>query len=144
MVSQTAEYALRAILCLAERPEVPCTACQVAQATGLPPGYLAKVLLELSRAGLVHSQRGPHGGYRLARPFSSMTVLDVINAVSPLRRVVLPRDESSGVQSDPHPPLEPINDAIDLVEHYLGRLTLEDLLCNRCRPPPDVRPGQCD
>ncbi|MCU0981083.1 MAG: Rrf2 family transcriptional regulator [Pirellulaceae bacterium] len=67
MISQTAEYALRAIVYLADQRGSPRTTAQIAEATQVPPGYLAKVMQSLSRTKLVHSQRGLNGGFTLTR-----------------------------------------------------------------------------
>jgi Rrf2 family protein len=48
---------------------------------GLPDAYLGKNLQALARAGILHSVPGPHGGYRLARPASRITMLDVVTAL---------------------------------------------------------------
>lgn len=85
MISQTAEYALRAIVYLAGQDE-PCTTAQLAEATKVPAGYLAKVMQQLGRAGLVHSQRGLKGGFTLAGDPADLTVLEVICSVDPIRR----------------------------------------------------------
>ncbi len=87
MISQTTEYALRAVVWLAANPDKPLTAQQIAEATRVPAGYLAKVLQGLSRAGLLHSQRGLGGGFHLARPPSALTMWDVVQAVDPLKRI---------------------------------------------------------
>jgi len=87
VISQTTEYALRAVVWLAANPEKPLTAQQIAEATRVPAGYLAKVLQGLSRAGLLHSQRGLGGGFTLARSASSLTMWEVVQAVDPLRRI---------------------------------------------------------
>lgn len=55
--------------------------------TGAPGDYLAKVLGQLVKAGTVSSSRGPKGGVRLTRPASDVTLLDVVNAVDPVRRL---------------------------------------------------------
>jgi Rrf2 family transcriptional regulator, nitric oxide-sensitive transcriptional repressor len=87
VLSQTTEYALRAVVWLAANPEKPLTAQQIAEATRVPAGYLAKVLQGLSRAGLMHSQRGLGGGFSLARSPNSLTMWEVVQAVDPLRRI---------------------------------------------------------
>lgn len=87
MISQTTEYALRAVVWLAANPEKPLTAHQIAEATRVPAGYLAKVLQGLSRAGLLNSQRGLGGGFTLARAPTAMTMWDVVQAVDPLKRI---------------------------------------------------------
>ena len=80
MLSQTTEYALRLVVQLASERDRPVTIPELARATKIPSGYLAKVLRQLSRAGLVHSQRGPNGGSVLLRPPEEVTVLDVVQA----------------------------------------------------------------
>jgi Rrf2 family nitric oxide-sensitive transcriptional repressor len=87
MISQTAEYALRAIVYLARHEDQPRTTTQIAEATQVPGGYLAKVMQNLGRAGLVQSQRGLNGGFVLSRPPDETSALDVINAVDPIRRI---------------------------------------------------------
>jgi Rrf2 family transcriptional regulator, nitric oxide-sensitive transcriptional repressor len=87
MISQTAEYALRAMVNLAQHDGTPRTTRQIAEATQVPEGYLSKVLQGLSRSGLVVSQRGLGGGSVLARPTSQISVLDVVQAVDPLPRI---------------------------------------------------------
>lgn len=87
MISQTTEYALRAMVHLADQADESLTTPQIAAATQVPVGYLAKVLGSLGKAGLVRSQRGLHGGFIIALPASEITVLDVINAVDPIQRI---------------------------------------------------------
>ena len=87
MLSQSVEYALRAIVYLADQAPAPRTNKQIADVTLVPQAYLSKILQSLSKAGLVHSQRGVHGGFELARDSSEITVLQVVDAVDPLRRI---------------------------------------------------------
>lgn len=87
MLSQTVEYALRAIVWLASHPEDPQTNQQIADATLVPVGYLAKVMQSLGRGGLVHAQRGKNGGFVLARPAEAINVLEVVNTVDPIQRI---------------------------------------------------------
>ncbi len=86
MISQTAEYALRAIVYLADQGDQPRTVVQIASSTHVPAGYLAKVMQNLSRAGLVRSQRGLKGGFTLAQTASQLSILEIVNAVDPIRR----------------------------------------------------------
>jgi Rrf2 family transcriptional regulator, nitric oxide-sensitive transcriptional repressor len=86
MFSQTAEYALRAVAYLAEEGE-PRTVAQIAAATKVPPSYLSKVMQSLGRAELVVSQRGLHGGFRLARATNQLCVYDIVQAVDPIQRI---------------------------------------------------------
>ena len=87
MFSQTAEYALRVVAYLATLKGEPATTRQVAAATRVPEGYLAKVIGSLSRAGVLTARRGLHGGSALARPPEEITIYDVMQAVAPLPRI---------------------------------------------------------
>lgn len=81
------DYGMRALLELAST-EGPLTGDVIARAQGLPPKFLAAILTDLRRAGLVQSQRGLEGGYRLARPADRITAADVIRALDgPLAEV---------------------------------------------------------
>jgi len=75
MLSDTAEYALRAALYLARREEEgPVPAATVAEELEIPGNYLSKVLQRLARAGVLESTRGPAGGFRLARPAEEVSL----------------------------------------------------------------------
>ena len=87
LISRTSEYALRAVIWLVQEPALSQTTRQIAIATRTPPDYVSKVLQLLAKAGLVRSQRGFGGGFRLAGDPAQITVLDVINAVDPLERI---------------------------------------------------------
>ncbi len=87
MISQTAEYALRAVVMLGSSPGSPRTTQRIAEQTRVPSGYLSKVLQALGRAGLVEARRGLYGGFVLSRPLDELTILDVINAVDPMQRI---------------------------------------------------------
>lgn len=86
-VSRSAEYALRAVVRLAEASGRIQSTAELARHTRVPPGYLSKVLQTLARAGLVESVPGRTGGFTLSRPPSRLTVLDVVNAVAPVERI---------------------------------------------------------
>ena len=87
MLSKTAEYALRAVTCMSGQREKPASADYLAEKTKVPRRYLTRVLQDLSSAGLVCSRPGPGGGYELAATTEELTILDVVNAVSPLERI---------------------------------------------------------
>ena len=87
MISQTAEYALRAVVALGNEKDRPLTTRQIARATQVPPGYLSKVLQSLGKMGIVEARRGLHGGYVLVRSLEELTVLDVVQAVDPIKRI---------------------------------------------------------
>jgi Rrf2 family protein len=87
MISQTAEYCLRAVVCLAATAGKPQTTQQIADATKIPVGYLSKVLQALGRAGMVSAQRGLNGGFLLGRDPATLSLLEVVRVADPSRRV---------------------------------------------------------
>lgn len=79
-LSKKVDYALMALMDLAKR-ETPRSAREIAEGYGLPPDLLAKILQKLAKDGLVASQQGTKGGYRLAEPAGAIHVVRVIEAV---------------------------------------------------------------
>jgi Rrf2 family nitric oxide-sensitive transcriptional repressor len=128
MFSQTVEYALRTVVWLAVQGGAPRTTQQISEATKVPPGYLAKVLQTLGRAHLVGAQRGVNGGFVLAVPADELSVLDVITAIDPIKRIKkCPLGiEGHGVALCPlH---QRLDDAIALIEKKLGETKISELL----------------
>ena len=81
-ISAKVDYAARAMCELASHTgDAPLKAEQIANAQQIPLSYLENILVDLRRAGFVRSLRGQVGGYRMAKPASSITVADVIRAV---------------------------------------------------------------
>jgi Rrf2 family protein len=88
MLSQTSEYALRAMIHLCGlAAKSSANSETIAARTKVPQGYLSKILRDLVLAELICSQRGPNGGFSLAKPPEEISLLDVINAVDPIRRI---------------------------------------------------------
>ena len=87
MFSQTVEYALRAVVHLAMRSPEPLTTAAIAEVTQVPPAYLTKVLQGLKEKNIVRLQRGIGGGVSLAQSPDELTILDVVNAVDPIKRI---------------------------------------------------------
>jgi Rrf2 family nitric oxide-sensitive transcriptional repressor len=87
MLSKTAEYALRAVALLASQPGQPAAAELMAEKTKIPRRYLQRVMQDLVAANLLASRPGPGGGYELTRPAREVSILQVVNAVSPLERI---------------------------------------------------------
>ncbi|MGH3670469.1 MAG: RrF2 family transcriptional regulator, partial [Pseudonocardiaceae bacterium] len=95
-ISARADYALRALCVLATAPD-QCSvkADEIASAQGIPRTFLDGILIELRRAGLIESRRGPEGGHRLARPAYAISLADVIRVTDgPLALVRGQRPES--------------------------------------------------
>lgn len=127
MLPKTAEYALRAAVCLARDPKKNESADRLSEETQIPRRYLHKVLQDLAQAGLVRSQAGPGGGYALARSPEEISILDVVNAVGPLERI---RSCPLGLPS--HTTLCPLHSELDkaygATEEAFSRVTLGMLL----------------
>ena len=128
MISQTAEYALRAIVFIADHPDQAHTAEAIGQGTKVPVGYLAKIMQILAKAGLVTSQRGLYGGFTLKREPRDLTVYDVVQCIDPIRRIqVCPMDlDDHGTALCPlHRTLD---NALAAVEQQFKKVTIHQLL----------------
>lgn len=148
MFSQTAEYALRVVAYLATLDGQPATTKELAKATRVPEGYLAKVVGSLSRAGILTARRGPNGGSVLARPATEITVYDVVQATAPLPRI---RTCPLGIRAHGTalcPVHRRIDSAIAMVEDVFRGSTIAALvsedsgsrpLCDPDRPPVAVK-----
>jgi Rrf2 family protein len=126
--SQTVEYALRAVVYLAVQSPKLRTSQQIAEATKVPHAYLSKILLQLNKGGVVVTQRGVRGGVVLAKQPSDLTILEVVNAVDPIRRIkTCPLGLAShGTRLCPlHKRLD---GALESVETAFGATTLADVL----------------
>lgn len=75
------EYALRAMIHLADNVDGVARGSEIARDEHIPKYYLEKVIRDLMRGGLVRARRGPGGGYQLARPPETISFRDVIEAV---------------------------------------------------------------
>jgi Rrf2 family protein len=125
------DYGVRALLTLTARGE-PATAEALAEAQGLPVKFLGAILNDLRRAGMVASQRGSEGGYRLARPASEISVADVMRALDgPLAEVRGLRPEATRYVG----PAEHLQDVWIAVRAslraVLERVSLEDVVQGR-------------
>jgi Rrf2 family protein len=80
--SPTCQYAIRALTCLALlEGEGPALARDIAASENIPRQFLSKILHQLALKGLVRSQKGPGGGFALARPAAELTIAAVVHAV---------------------------------------------------------------
>jgi len=80
-VSRRSDYALVALAEIATGGGVRQSASSLAVSTGVPDALLRNLLKSLARSGVLHSERGPFGGYTLARPSTSITVLEIVEAI---------------------------------------------------------------
>ena len=82
MLAQRTRYALRSLLYLAEQQgAAPVQLARIAETQRVPPKYLELIMLDLKKAGLVQSLRGPKGGYTLARAPDSISFGDVVRVM---------------------------------------------------------------
>lgn len=142
MLSQTSEYALRAMTCLAFSNARLTTTPSLAEMTKVPSNYLAKVLQSLAQAELIIGRRGVGGGYRLARPANEITILDIVNAIDPVDRVHSGPSELAS-QGAGLRPLYRVLDAAskDVIERF-GSTSLHDLVTDPTAgtPLPEAKP----
>ncbi len=81
-ITRQADYAVRAMVYLAKLgPEQRAATSQIAQDKKIPPSFLAKIVSQLSVAGLLQTSRGAHGGVSLAKSPAAITLLDVVEAI---------------------------------------------------------------
>lgn len=81
-ITRQADYAVRAVLYLARLGSNQRAATsQIAKEQSIPPSFLAKIISQLSIAGLLHTSRGARGGVTLAREAGDITLLEVIEAI---------------------------------------------------------------
>ncbi|MAG94046.1 MAG: transcriptional regulator [Planctomycetaceae bacterium] len=128
MLSQTVEYALRAVALLGDACPDARTTEQIATKTLVPRAYLSKVLQGLTRAGLVRSLRGKQGGFQLAITPDDLTILDIVNAVDPIQRI-----RSCPLSLNTHgttlcPLHRRLDNAIAMVETAFAETTLAEVL----------------
>jgi Rrf2 family protein len=157
MITRSAEYALRAALCLGKEDRAggaALTTQQIASVAQVPTGYLAKILRALGRAGLVSAQRGLNGGYVLSRPPGQITLLDVVLAVAKSRRVLECPLELASHRHKLCPLHRRLDEAAAHVEQALRGATLAELLseaekcgtsplCDSSKPMPAAGPCAC-
>ena len=100
-LTRASEYAIHAIVAMAD-PKLggcPVASHLTAAARGIPERFLLKVLKPLVSAGVLYSVKGPHGGYRLAKPPAKITLLEIVEAVDgPVRGGI---SFSQGKENDP-------------------------------------------
>lgn len=81
-ITRQADYALRAMIYLAKMPpNTRAATSQIAEEQRIPPSFLAKIISQLSIAGIIHTSRGARGGVSLAHAPEDVTVLQVVEAI---------------------------------------------------------------
>ncbi|MDX1963947.1 MAG: Rrf2 family transcriptional regulator [Pirellulales bacterium] len=136
MLSQTVEYALRAVVYLASQAPQAKTTEDISQATLVPKPYLSKVIQGLSRANVLHSKRGIGGGVVLVKTPAELTILEVVNAVEPIARIRTCPLGLAGHGARLCPLHRRIDNALAQVESAFQQTTLAEILAepNSSRP----------
>ena len=127
-LSKLTDYAVVVLIRLSHG-EVVQTSPGIAAGIGLPEPTVAKVLKALASSGLVSSQRGARGGYRLARPLSAIPVTDVVAAIDgPIALTACVEGSGAGCEAECLCPVRGRWDLVnDAVRQALGRITLADM-----------------
>jgi Rrf2 family protein len=83
MLSSTCKYGIRAVIFIASRPEqkINTGLREIAEKLNIPQPYLAKILQILSKKKILHSSKGPHGGFTLMVPAAELSLMDIIDAI---------------------------------------------------------------
>ncbi len=130
-ISVRADYAIRAMLAIAAADPGRVTAAHLATSEQMSIGSLQSILLELRRAGLVHSHRGTERGYGLARPAGSITVGEILRAMNGALTTVrgLPTEQATydGVARGLRRVWLSVDTAVNAI---VDRATLADLLAD--------------
>lgn len=142
LLSDAGEYALRATVWLGQRPGEMLKVREIAEGTRAAPGYLIKALQTLTKAGILSAQRGSLGGFTLQRDPENLPVLDVINAVDPIERILAcPLGiESHGTHLCPMH--RRIDEAMSQIERSFASVTIAQLINEPSRSRP-LCPALC-
>lgn len=143
-LSQTAEYALRAMVHMAASGGGPLTTRSIAKATHIPPGYLSKILRALGDSRILFARRGVGGGFIITHPIEQITLQNVLDAVDG----GVARITSCPLGIAEHQSLcsihQLLDDAAAELERILHRTTLADIVSSDqsrqalCRESSDV------
>lgn len=127
MISQTEEYALRAMTCLAFRYPSYTTRDQLFEVTQVPHAYLPKIMLELNRTGLIRSQRGQNGGYALLHEPHQISLLNVIQSVrtGTAKNSIL---DATSHSSEINLLNQNLNQTFSMLENVLNQTTLANII----------------
>ncbi|HKQ47276.1 MAG TPA: Rrf2 family transcriptional regulator [Phycisphaerae bacterium] len=142
---KTAAYALLAVYEIAQQQQgaadpLGVRAGDIAQKHKLPKAYAAKILSQLASAGVLHSDRGPRGGFRLSRPVEKISLFDVFQGVGVLSS---PRSRGPIVKGLPNAVQSVLDrtdqEASNALRDLFMRTTLADLLKSSTVNTPPIR-----
>jgi len=140
-LTKKADYGLMAMKHLAEHAhQGACSAKDVAESYGIPPEALAKILQRLARAGLLHSQAGMNGGYKLARDAREISAYEVIRAIDgPLFITACITVRGECDQTERCTIREPLRKVNESIEEVLKRIKIAEMTENSDAPNGESR-----
>ena len=107
-ITRQADYAVRAVLHLARSGDQRTATSMIAEEQHIPPSFLAKIVSQLSIAGLLHTSRGARGGVVLARAAKDITLLEVIEAIDGPIQLNMCVEKSGACSFDETCPIRPV------------------------------------
>lgn len=130
-LTSRSEYALLALVYLNRHNDEGFVSVEtIATAQGIPRKYLEQILLSLKRAKYLHSSKGQHGGYRLAKPAARITLAEIIRlfdgALAPTESVSQHFYESTPIEKEKNL-LRVFKEIRDFVSNKLEHTTLSDM-----------------
>ena len=130
-LTRASSYALHAVAFMAARKDdKPVASHNIAKARKIPERFLLKVLKPLVSARVLHSIKGPNGGYRLAKPASDITMLEVLEAVDgPIRGHAPLLEENNGPLN--HKLEQICKQSADSVRKHLEKVRVSDLVSGK-------------
>lgn len=128
-VTAKTQYGIRALVHLAERKGEASTAAEIAESQSISPKYLEGILSRLASSGLLISERGKHGGYRLSRGPEDIAMLEVVNALEgEIQPVGCVSDMARCGLGDGCLPRKFWIGLKESIDGYLGSRTLKDII----------------
>lgn len=128
MLSRTGEYALRALIHLAQNEEKwPISGARIAGETSIPPKYLSKILHDLARVGVLESSPGKTGGFRLGRPAKELTLLDILSPFEQFERRRCPFGNQECNDLNPCGAHDQWKKVIETEQRFLLNTTVHDI-----------------
>ena len=123
------QYGIRALVHLARMGTRTATGSEIARAEAISPKYLEGILCQLKAAGLVQSERGAHGGYRLSRDAASIRMIDIVEALEgEIRPVECIEDSGCCSQGGGCLPRRFWIGLKEAIDGYLASRTLRDVI----------------
>ena len=134
MLSRTGEYALRAMVQMAQHVEEwPLAGKRIAKDAGIPPKYLSKILGDLVRAGVLDSSRGIGGGFRMVRSPQKITLLEILTPFEPFQLRRCPFGNKRCGDENPCLAHEQWKKVIETQQSFLRRTSVFDVAVPRSK-----------